>query len=57
MLCSTIRRNGTEELSNYHPPFSDERLAELLLHYKAKNYPDSLAADEVEMWENTDVSD
>lgn len=51
MLCSTVRRNGTEELSNYHPPFSDERLAELLLHYKAKNYPDSLAADEVEMWE------
>lgn len=51
ILCSTVRRNGTEELSNYHPPFTDERLTELLLHYKAKNYPDSLAADEVEMWE------
>ncbi len=45
-------RNATErELSDFHPEFSDERLAELLLHYKARSYPSTLSEDEVAAWE------
>lgn len=51
LLCSTVRNNGAEDLADYHPHFLDERLPELLLHYKAKNYPSALAADEAEKWE------
>lgn len=50
-LCEVVRNNGTEDLADFHPPFADERLPDLLLHYKAKNYPESLAADEAERWE------
>ena len=39
------------ELADYHPEFGDERLPELLLHYKARNFPKSLAEDEVGAWE------
>lgn len=51
LLCSTIRNNGADDLADYHPHFLDDRLPELLLHYKAKNYPSALAADEAEKWE------
>lgn len=50
-LCATVRANSADDLADYHPPFLDERLPELLLHYKAKNYPSALAADEAEKWE------
>lgn len=51
LLCSTVRSNGADDLADYHPHFLDDRLPELLLHYKAKNYPSALAADEAEKWE------
>lgn len=51
-LCEVVRNNGAQDLSDFHPSFNDERLPDLLLHYKAKNYPESLAADEVEQWES-----
>lgn len=51
ILCATVRNNFADDLADYHPPFHDERLPELLLHYKAKNFPNSLAADEAEKWE------
>lgn len=38
-------------LSDYSPDFQDERLGELLLHYKARNYPKTLSSDEVKQWE------
>jgi exodeoxyribonuclease-1 len=45
-------RNATEkDLADFHPEFSDERLSGLLLHYKARNFPRSLAKDEVVAWE------
>ena len=46
-----IRNSNENELADLHPNFSDERLSPLLLHYKARNYPKSLSADEVEIWE------
>ncbi len=39
------------ELADFHPEFQDERLGELLLHYKARNFPKTLSADEMMLWE------
>ena len=45
-------RNATErELADFQPLFDDDRLAPLLLHYKARNYPKSLSEEEVVQWE------
>lgn len=38
-------------LSDFHPEFHDERLDELLLHYKARSFPRTLSADEMVQWE------
>lgn len=47
----TVRNADARELADYHPDFSDERLAPLLLHYKARSYPASLSAAETKQWE------
>ncbi|MDO4759220.1 MAG: exodeoxyribonuclease I [Candidatus Saccharibacteria bacterium] len=39
------------QLADLHPQFADERLPELLLHYKAKNFPTTLSQDEASAWE------
>lgn len=45
-------RNATErELADFQPEFIDERLPELLLHYKARNFPKTLNEDELQKWE------
>lgn len=45
-------RNATErELADFQPEFTDERLAPLLLHYKARNYPRILSSVEARQWE------
>jgi len=46
-----VRNADEATLSDFHPEFVDERLPGLLLHYKARNYPRSLAEDEVALWE------
>ena len=46
-----VRNASANELADLHPEFTDERLGQLLLHYKARNYPQSLAEDEVAAWE------
>ncbi len=46
-----VRHMRAAELADYHPTFDDERLTPLLLHYKARNFPKSLAQDEVIAWE------
>ena len=51
MRIEKVRQAGEQELADLHPEFSDERLPGLLLHYKARNYPRSLAEDEAEAWE------
>lgn len=40
-----------KDLADYHPQFEDERLDDLLLHYKARSFPRSLSADEAVQWE------
>ncbi len=50
-LCNAVRNADENRLADFHPEFADERLPELLLHYKAKNFPKSLAEDEIKKWE------
>lgn len=47
----TVRNAGERELADFHPTFVDERLSPLLLHYKARNYPRTLAEGEMQQWE------
>lgn len=46
-----VRNANERELSDFHPEFIDERLAPLLLHYKARNYPRTLSSAEAREWE------
>lgn len=50
-LCRTVAAADAMRLADYHPEFADERLPELLLHYKAKNFPKSLTESENIKWE------
>ncbi len=49
--CNAIRNASESQLADFTPDFIDERLGELLVHYKAKNYPKSLTNDEMESWQ------
>lgn len=51
MRVEAVRNAGPRELADFHPNFIDERLEPLLLHYKARNFPKSLSADEMAVWE------
>jgi exodeoxyribonuclease-1 len=45
-----------KDLADFHPNFQDERLPELLLHYKARSFPKSLSADDSVAWETWRVA-
>lgn len=53
---NAVRNANANELADFHPNFVDERLPDLLLHYKAKNFPTSLSEDETKMWETYRLS-
>lgn len=42
-----VRNTEPKKLAGFSPGFSDKRLAELLVHYKGRNFPDSLSDAEV----------
>lgn len=46
-----VRNADERKLADFHPEFQDERLAPLLLHYKARNFPYSLSEDDLTQWE------
>lgn len=46
-----VRNADSNKLADFHPEFRDERLPELLLHYKARNFQRSLSEDEMQEWE------
>ena len=48
---STVRNAEPSRLADYHPEFDDERLPDLLLHYKGRNYPETLSESEAEAYE------
>lgn len=51
-LRSEAVRNADERsLADFHPEFIDERLAPLLMHYKARSFPKTLSEQERNDWE------
>ena len=52
----SVPRMDKNELADYSPAFDDVRLGDLLLHYKARNYPKSLTSDESTKWEQWRVA-
>ena len=48
---AAVRNANAEDLADFHPDFHDERLPELLLHYKGRNYKKSLSESEMKKWE------
>ncbi|MHA6233426.1 exodeoxyribonuclease I [Pseudomonas fluorescens group sp. PF-69] len=49
-LCEQVRMADPTQLAQAQWPFDDERLPELLFRYRARNFPDTLSADEQERW-------
>ena len=45
-LAAEVRSAMPERLADYQPEFQDERLPELLLHYKGRNFPETLSEAE-----------
>jgi exodeoxyribonuclease-1 len=52
-IAEQIQTLNIEQLKNFHPKFKDEKLSNLLIHFKARNYPESLTEDESENWFET----
>ena len=48
---AAVRNADGNKLADFHPDFHDPRLPELLLHYKGRNFPESLSEAEVAKWE------
>lgn len=46
-----VRNASLDQLADFQPDFSDERLPGLLLHYKARNFPSTLSESERSSWE------
>lgn len=51
-LFPRVRSASPAELDGYGPRFDDPRFAELLLRYKARNWPEALGADERARWDD-----
>jgi len=47
-----LRQLKAQELASARPAFDDARLPELLWRYRARNFPQSLSADEQARWES-----
>lgn len=50
-MLERVRATPASELASSRDAFSDSRYAELLFRYRARNWPDSLSADEFARWE------
>lgn len=50
-LCDRVRAVLPEYLARDAWPFDDERLPELLFRYRARNYPQTLSAQEQQRWQ------
>lgn len=48
---AAVRNADAARLADFHPDFYDARLPELLLHYKGRNFPESLSESESLKWE------
>ncbi len=50
-ICAVLRANEEPELAKFHPKFEDQRLNELLIHYKGRNFPSTLSEQEQKAWQ------
>ena len=50
-IMQDIHTHSPTELANFHPPFHDARLAEMLFRYRARNWPETLTATEQQDWQ------
>lgn len=48
---AAVRNASANQLADFHPDFQDDRLDELLLHYKGRNFPETLSENEMQKWE------
>ena len=48
---AAVRNADANKLADFHPNFTDQRLPKLLLHYKGRNYPESMSESETLDWE------
>lgn len=55
-VLNDLRQMNPQQLANAHPHFNDQRLSELLFRYRARNFPESLNADELANWEEHRVA-
>jgi len=46
-----VRNADANDLADFNPEFQDARLKDLLVHYKARNFPKSLSESEQHEWE------
>lgn len=51
-LLTKIRNANPQQLATIHANFNDSRLPELLFRYRARNWPESLNAAEIQRWEH-----
>jgi len=49
-ICDQILKLDANKLKDFHPQFKDKKLSNLLLNYKARNYPESLSEIEHDKW-------
>ena len=52
-ISQQLQTFDAQDLKNFHPQFKDKKLTTLLMHFKARNYPQSLTEDEQESWFQT----
>jgi exodeoxyribonuclease-1 len=52
MLMNKIRASDPSQLGKANWRFEDNRLAEMLFRYRARNYPDTMTAQEDKQWRN-----
>ncbi len=50
-LCRQVLQSDAQTLAQGIWPFDDQRLPELLFRYRARNFPDSLTAEEQQRWQ------
>jgi exodeoxyribonuclease-1 len=50
--CAQILTRKPQELIDWTPTFADARLQKLYFRYRARNWPETLSADEMRKWEN-----
>lgn len=50
-ICAVLRANDGDDLVHFKPKFQDTRLNELLIHYKARNFPSIMNDQENEIWQ------